>query len=231
MDFQYGDAFEQFPMAEGEIWQGGECFAMVGDVQRGDLPGFLKQIPPVHVVYSDPPWNSGNATAFRTKAHREAKVDFARFMDDWTRAVTATPAEIFFVEMGKQNIGLLVDVMKLHGVTEVGRWQTLYNAGGKYLPCYLWCGLRGRTLTGYPPFVGEPTDLHGEAVVHWALSQFNLPETGLLVLDPCAGLGMTFRVGIQLGLAVAGMELNERRLANVLVHLNRTGRKVVKVHG
>lgn len=216
MDYRtaYGDAYERFPLVERLVYKADDYYFMQGDLETSDLSLLLEASPPIDVIYSDPPWNAANATAFRTKALKGGKVHFPVFLETFCKSVTGTDAKVFFVEMGYKEVENLTTFMKRCGVEKVGVWNTFY---GPKNPTLLWLGVRD--FTHKPALVGSPTDMHGKDVVRWAFNQFGIAKDHLRVLDPCSGLGMTFDVGMEFGVPVTGMELAARRLANVAVNL------------
>lgn len=194
-------------VVEGQVYTAGEYRVMCGDVEAGDLPKVTT--PDIEVVYTDPPWNAGIATQFRGWAGKPRPVDFNTFLAKFCDALAHTTASIFYIEMGKGNIAVLRDLMFRHGVTEVGTWGTTYGESGKAL---LWCGTRRVTDWHLD---GTPEGLKGKPLIRWALSQFGIDQ-GRRVLDPCCGQGMTIQVCMERGIPATGMELNPKRIAQVL---------------
>ena len=59
---------EEYPVQDGDLWTAGPHRIACGDLERGDaldLLHNLKALP--DIVYTDPPWNAGNAASFRRR--------------------------------------------------------------------------------------------------------------------------------------------------------------------
>ena len=92
------------------------------------------------------------------------------------------------------------------------RWTIFYGPRSKPLP---------NTLALYGPRDLELAvdGLHGEPVTREALR--TLVRPGMVVLDPCTGLGMTARLTHRFGGRFRGSEMNAARLARTEAWLRK----------
>ena len=80
--WNYGDAWEQFPIEQGEVWGIPANGSKVSVHNLFDpLPEFMKS---ADMLFVDPPWNQGNVNTFYTKAGR---TDYIKDFSDFERAL------------------------------------------------------------------------------------------------------------------------------------------------
>ena len=110
-----------YPVQPGEVWRADHHVLACGDLEQGDGLRLIERAGRPDLIYCDPPWNPGNAAAFRTKAGMPRRVDFSGFL---IRLLTVTrhADRDVFVEMGLQNAGLLVELAEAHGARLIRRW-------------------------------------------------------------------------------------------------------------
>jgi predicted methyltransferase len=99
------------------------------------------------------------------------------------------------------------------GLERRRRWPILYGAKKKPLP---------NTVSLYGPRDVEvvlPDPPHGEPVTQAILGAVVRP--GMVVLDPCTGLGMTARLTHRFGGVFRGTELNPVRLERTAAWLRK----------
>lgn len=209
-------AWRRYPVLPGELWAVGPHLLLCGDLERHDHRRLLEGRA-VDVMYADPPWDAGNARAFRTKAGDGRRVDFPALLAavaDATRFVRA----VVFLEMGLRSFDLMVSTMQGAGLHTAGQWLVWYGRPPR--PNMLWAGARGPVHAWRSDVIVDGKG--GEPVPEWALS--HAERSGWkTVLDPCIGLGMTARVAHRHGLQVLGMELHPKRLAVTIAWLARRG--------
>ena len=207
MKWQYGNAWEQFPIEAGEVWglENGSRVA-VHDIFN-PLPSFMLD---ADLLFVDPPWNKGNLTAFYTKARRMDYVqdfgDFERILFQRVRDVNPTTC---YLEVGFQAVDRwqqeLCDLYPY-----VQRWETMYYRRHR---CYV---LRGSH--------GGPTsqNYHGvdEADVIKSVGQ---TENYTIFGDLCMGRGLVGLSAYKAEKPFVGTELNKRRLAVLLQKLCKLG--------
>lgn len=210
MDWTYGDAGDRFPMKRGEVWCiDGSLFA-VGDLERGDLRPFVEfaaasGCAPT-ALYSDPPWDKGNARSFRTKAFGKAEsrpVDFMGSLIPRVLDACALVSGPCAIEMGLKHMGVVCDMAaKLFGNITVSS-ITYYKKN----PCWLLLFHSGVGAVPDPTlFDGQDDELTPGIFLD------SLPRTAV-VLDPCAGRGLTPFSASSRGRGSVSMELNPRRLS------------------
>lgn len=227
----YGDAWERFPIEYGEIWEAGAnrlacydalSFGVYQDMGLGN--GF------VDMVYTDPPWNKGNINAFRTKAEMSHWTQsFEKWLDSLLGVIYHYAQGPVYVEMGKDTIELLSRLAAKHHIREIEVIPITYYHRH---PAWLFYG---SAYHDYPARLdhGSLNGLDDEDTPREAIKQ-EYPKT---ILDPCIGRGGTARAAWQVQkekIQVYGVELNKRRLANVLAFYAEQGlnpRRVGKVTG
>jgi hypothetical protein len=169
------------------------------------------------VEYSDPPWGPGNQQYWHTMRERGAvpSTSWPVFLAAFCRACAAhrKPQAPVFVEMGMRWVDELDGAMAAVGLARRRRWSILYGPKKKPLPNAL--SLYGERDVE----VVMPDPPHGEPVTRAVLEAVVRP--GMLVLDPCTGLGMTARLTHALGGAFRGTEMNTVRLERTAAWLRK----------
>jgi len=211
--YKYGNAWESFPCEPGQVWSAGPHRFMVANLLEDSLAPVL-QGQTVDCLYSDPPWNLGNETRFRSHVGLERNVHFNEFLDGFIAVCKYTcPTGHLFIEMGKQHVELLENKLRTAGGKVLQRVDAFYNGYGETRPTHLVCATFGQAR------LKEliPNGIKGEPLTDLALSLTDAK----VVFDPCIGLGMTARYCHFQDKACVGSELNPRRLANVLEWFSR----------
>lgn len=191
-----------------------------GDITAG-AASHLMRGELADVIYSDPPWGPGNQKFWHTKnvmgsAPRTTWDDFLRTFCRIC-ATHRKPDAPVFVEMGLRWVDQLIHEMASVGLPEQGRWSILYGSRKAPLPNVL-CLFGSR-----PVNVAMPDPPYGEPITRAALEA--VVRTGMVVLDPCTGLGMTARITSSLGGVFRGTELNAARLARTAAWLEKRARR------
>ncbi len=200
----------------------GKHSLLCGDITAGavdDLMGDER----AGVIYSDPPWGPGNQQYWHTMRERGARPrtswpDFlAAFCGVCARF--RAPGAPVFVEMGLRWVDDLHLAMRQVGLEPRRRWEITYGPKKKPLPNML-------SLFGEQDVEVDLSNRHGEPATRAILSAVVKP--GMIVLDPCTGLGMTARITHELGGLFRGTEMNATRLARteswLRAHQERGGR-------
>lgn len=160
------------------------------------------------VIYSDPPWGPGNQKYWHTMNRRGTlpRTSWDVFLDVFCKlcAQNRKHDAPVFIEMGLRWVDDLDNAMDAVGLQLVKRWNIYY--GPKSKPLMNTVALYGASC----PHVVLPEPPHGEPVTMAILS--TVVKLGMLVLDPCAGKGMTARITHRLGGVFYGAEMNQRRL-------------------
>jgi len=180
----------------------------VRDVMGGEL---------ADVIYSDPPWGPGNQQYWHTMNVRGSvpRTSWGEFLHAFCRACAEhrTQDAPVFVEMGLRWVDELVAAMAAVGLPLQRQWRCLYGQKKKpHANMLSLFGPRDIPVTMPDPPFGEP-------VTRAALEACVRP--GMIVLDPCTGLGMTARITHTLGGRFRGTELNPARLERTAAWLRR----------
>lgn len=213
----YGDAGDRIPVAGGELWAVGDHRVLCGDLEEGaaTLALAVAGQPPT-LAYTDPPWNAGNARAFRTKAAVDGPqgrpVDFVALLDRVLQAARSSGE--LWCEMGAGTVDVLRQRAQAAGAEVLGGWPITYY---RRQPCRL---LRISWPPHPPPLSASPAGLDDAHTPAWVIHRRTKP--GQLVLDPCCGRGLTGVAAARLGRRFLGIELAPRRAAVTLDRLART---------
>ncbi len=180
----------------------------VVDLMTGDL---------ADVSYTDPPWGPGLLQMFATQLAPGSapRLSWPRFLGVLAASLAACtkPGCPIFVEMGWRWVYDLDAAMASHGLDLRRRFPTTY--GPARGPCPATLSLYGDCSAT----IALPDPPHGEAVTRAVLGAVVRP--GMVVLDPCTGLGMTARVTHNLGGHFRGLELVPARLEKTATWLRR----------
>lgn len=189
---------------------------LCGDITAGAVEQLLGE-ELVDEVYSDPPWGPGNQQFWHTMRERGSapRTSWTDFLAAFCGACSAhrKPSAPVFVEMGMRWADELDAAMLAVGLPRQQRWVVTYGPKKKPLPV---------TLNLYGPQSIEvvmPKSAHGELVTRSVLEATVRP--GMLVLDPCTGLGMTARWTHRLGGRFRGTEMNASRLERTAAWLRK----------
>jgi len=214
-----------FPVQHGDVWQAGPHIIACGDLEAGDFSRLLRMHDVVpDLVYCDPPWNAGNAAAFRTKAGVARKVDFYDFLVTLCTCIAPTTRDVF-LEMGKQQLPTLLAISEGMGATCLNTWPITYY---RKHPCRLvhlrWNEDR-HDLPQLPDFDGMDDDDTPLAALGACM------RVDDVVADPCTGRGLTAVTVAKLGGRFVGLELSPFRMSCALHKLAQLGHTVTPHHG
>ena len=205
----YGDAWEYFPIAFGQIWGLANGSRVAVHNIFDPLPDFMAQ---ADLIFVDPPWNLGNLNTFYTKAGRKDYLaSFVPFADALFRRIAKISPQTCYIEIGNQNVDNFIDRMGLlYPVLQ--RWPVTYY---RKHPTWIIRGSLSPT----------PLDLTGidEACCIQIIAQSEIYET---IGDLCMGRGLVGLAAYAAGKPFVGTELNPRRLAVLLQKLAQRGATV-----
>ncbi len=211
--WNYGDAWEQYPIEPGEVWgvtATNSCVAVHNIFEP--LPAFMRR---ADLLFVDPPWNKGNINSFYTKAGRSDYLDdFSIFEQVLFQRIAEIAPRTCYLEVGFQA----VDKWQAQLSTlypHIQRWDVLYYRRN---PCHI---LRGSQV-GELDF--DYTGMDEAKVIYTA----GAIETYTVMGDMCMGLGLVGLSAHAAGKSFVGTELNKRRLANLLQSLAKQGASVEK---
>lgn len=213
MKWEYGNAWEEFPIEAGEVWGIPANGSRVSVHNIFDpLPDFMLA---ADLLFIDPPWNLGNINSFYTKAGRTDYLDrFTDFSDTLFERINQIGAETVYIEIGNQNVDDFysrLGEMYLHRQ----RWPVVYYR--KY-PTWI---VRG-SEAGLIDYDFSGID---EAECIKIIARI---EKYRVIGDPCMGQGLVGLAAHHAGKPFVGTELNKRRLANLLQKLAKKGANVSK---
>jgi hypothetical protein len=206
--WKYGNSWEEYPIKAGEVWVEGSTDSKlaVWDLFDG-LPDFMME---ADLIYTDPPWDTGNIRSFYTKAgldDRPTFTDFTRYLFDHLKAIEAPTC---YLEIGKRNVELFeAELKKLYPMVQV--WSVTYY--GKN-PSFL---VRGGQEKSSFCFTGHD-DAHTPR-----LAMEN--EWFSCVADLCMGRGLTAVTAFEMEQRFVGTELHPRRLACAIEKVAKEGGK------
>lgn len=210
LKWQYGDAWEQFPIEAGEVWGIPTNGSKVAAHNIFDpLPGFMLS---ADLLFVDPPWNQGNLNSFYTKAGRTDHQDsFQPFTETLFQRIHEIHPAVCYIEIGNQYVDEWQErLVAFYPVVQ--RWPVLYY---RKHPTNV---LRG----GYLPTAQNYTGMDEADVI----AHVGQHETYGAMGDLCMGQGLVGVSAYKAGKPFVGTELNKRRLANLLQKVAKLGAKV-----
>lgn len=222
-EWKYGPYWEEFPIDDGEIWRAGNNLVICSSILNGEaMSRFFKLTGPPAMCYVDPPWNQGNISSFYTKAKLIGVPVFGEFTTALLVLMKRYVRGTIFMEMGKQNVEEVEAQIVERGGTVFDVLETTYY---KKHPSRLICFSFESTLTLNQP---ELWKMNGEDDEHTPAMAIKA-EGAKSVVDFCCGRGLTGRTAHKNGVRFFGVELNKRRLANLLDFYNRQGLKPERI--
>lgn len=224
-DWNYGEDGLRFPVQPNQLWRVGQHWFACGDLQDGIGDRFLDAVRLFpDMGYSDPPWNKGNAKAFRTKAGLTGDVNFESLLESVVNQVRNCSLPVF-LEMGRSTVDLLATVVHRHGGGVLNRWGITYY--GKK-PCELIAVyFREKPAYALPDFTGKDDSKTPYMAIE-AVKKHSSKDV-FHVYDPCVGRGLTAEAAIQNGAIALGVELSPHRLSVTLSKVQRLTAEIPKL--
>jgi len=213
--WRYGDAGDEYPVSDGEVWACGDHVLACGDIHTGAWDTLIDRVGRPDIVYTDPPLSIGNEKAFRTKAGLDnADADFEALIRRIARPIPSCPH--VFVQAGDNHVddvsAWITDELDR---PERERWRITYYDEN---PCWL---LYFGIYTGFNADIDGCDD---SETPHLVIEEITRQSPAYLVADPCTGNdGLTTRAAVSNGCQFVGLELHPRRLANVVGWLETRG--------
>jgi hypothetical protein len=205
--WRYGDAGDRWPVQPGEVWAVGAHRVACGDVEEGAIEQLLAAwAEPVDLAYVDPPWNAGNARAFRTKAGLGRPVDYLRLVELIGLGIDHSGARYACVESGRGGEAEIRAALVRAGLRHVQSWDIVYYRT-RPARLHLLAGRGTPDPERLPAFHGVDDENTP------ALAVSTLARRGQTVFDPCCGRGTTAIAAHLAGCRFLGLELHPRRLA------------------
>lgn len=202
---------------------------LCGDITTGVIDRLMAD-ERADVIYSDPPWGPGNQQYWHTMRERGSapRTSWHDFLDVFAAVCAKHSKESspIFVEMGMRWADELAEVMSAHDLPMVRRWVMTYGPKSKPLPVTLGFFGRASERSDHESLADRvsasmPDPPHGEPVTANVLGEVVWP--GVVVLDPCTGLGMTARWTSKHGGSFRGSEMNAARLERTATWLGSRG--------
>lgn len=227
--WRYTGQHDSFPIAPGEVWAVDRHLFVCADAERQEQPWTLAGVrtETIAFVYADPPYSAGIARSYRTKAGvdggKGAPVDYPNLIQQFVAAARLNET-VAYVESGVKTVDQVADACQAVGAEITGRWNISFY--GKEPARLIAADFRPQPVNDHPDFEGvDDDDTPALAVAHWARRRPNG-----LVLDPCAGRGLTARTAQQSGYRSVNVELSPYRLAEAIASVARlTGTNPIRV--
>ena len=207
--FEYRGFYQNYDM-EGEIIIG------TGKVKVHDifepLPDFMK---PADCIFVDPPCNNGNLKSFYTKSDKLLKLDYPRFEKRLFDVIDEINPNHLFIEVFASNKESIFEKL-----------SERYGANIKEFPSYYYHKEDNKCWIYYAylkennfeiPFLDE------EKAIEFICGNLEFDT----IADPCMGKGLVGFYANKFGKKFAGTELNKKRLACLLEHINK-GKIIVR---
>lgn len=208
----YGDAWEKFPIEEGETWGLPNGSRVAVHNIFNPLPAFMRS---ADLLFVDPPWNLGNIKSFYTKAGRTDYVSaFSEFEGVLFERIGEVSPQICYLEVGFQAVDHWQEALgRLYPCVQ--RWNVTYY---RKHPCHILRGSASPTLCDY-------TGMDEEKVI----AAVGRDEQYGVMGDLCMGRGLVGLSAYAAGKPFVGTELNKRRLAVLLDKLAQRGADVRQI--
>lgn len=225
------DHGEDYPVNVNDHWQlAGHDYYCHDLEATSTWSSIVKQRQP-KMAYTDPPWNSGNAKSFRTKAG----VDGPNGRDvDINHLLTAilTPLKdlriLAYVETGLRNEKGLSTLVSALGGECSGVWRITYY---RRRPCLLFAAdFRIAPNEDHPDLTGMDDEQTPLTVFRHHLETGTL-QPGDLIVDPCAGRGLTAISAHSAGLRALTNELHPNRVSSALAKVAQATNQIPFLKG
>lgn len=204
----------------GDVFVAGPHRFSCSDIEKENCCELLDIPEKIYMVYSDPPWNPGNAKMWRTISKLDGgvgrAVNWDNFLSSLIKCILFPNPEHIFIESGvKQTQEFIEHALKNGFPAYQKTWNVFYNYTHPNRISYF-----SNTNT----FSGNPWGMKNEPMTRHVFE--HLAESGKIVFDPCIGLGMTARMAHNFNMICYGNELNPKRLEKTLLWLANKGYEV-----
>lgn len=217
-DWTYGDEGKAFPVKEGEIWKAGQHLFACSDVMESSLFGDLLMAaatPRPTLLYCDPPWGQSLLNSFRSKA------GFDKATYRWEQLYRV------IADLGHHsNIPVWIegskptsrDGLKIPGA--IASHSMAWPVSMSWEITYYRKNLSGLYYAGTRPvpfsLINLLTGMDDDFTPGTVMSAYG--PTGV-VIDPCAGRGVTSRQAQKAGWGSVNNELNPFRVSAALARI------------
>ena len=171
----------------------------------------------VRILYSDPPWGTGNLKYWATINKKMTGKEFSpltydKLLDRIKDLSIKYVDGHVFIEVGVKWEDEVTQHMASY-LTNIQSFVTLYRSGSKILPCILMYGSTNQKYK-FDTQIYNPTNQTGQEVAKNCIKA--VAEEGAIVLDPCCGMGYTARAAIASKMRFRGNEFNSTRLQKTI---------------
>jgi len=213
----------EFEVHAGDIFMVGRHKFLCGDIEKDECCELLEIPSKIYMVYSDPPWNPGNARMWRTLSrldgHSGRKVNWDRFVARFCEHIIYSNPDHIFVEMGVKQTPNYINAVLENGFPDFREgWNVFYNYVHPNKILY---------FSNIGGFTGNPEGMKNEPMTRHVFE--HIAKQDEIVFDPCVGLGMTARMAHRFKMTCYGVELNPMRLKKTLLWLLKHGYEVNKI--
>ena len=198
----------------GDVFSAGKHRFSCADIEKDDVCKLLDIPKKIYLVYSDPPWNPGNARMWRTLSKIDGetgrKVEWTDFVNRFCITANQPQPDHIFIEMGvRQSMDFISSAINIGFPRFKREWNVFYNYTHPNKLLY---------FSDIKEFTGNPEGLKNEAMTEHVFEHISKQRE--IVFDPCTGLGMTTRMAHRFGMVFYGNELNPLRLKKILVWMS-----------
>lgn len=208
-----------YPVQRGDRWTVAGHEFLCHDLEAASQwPAVVAERRPA-LAYTDPPWNAGNARSFRTKAGVDGEFGRQVDMNNLLKAILSPLRDLgllAYVETGKRDEKALSTLITGLGGTVTGRWGITYY--GRKPAVLVAADFRPTPNEIHPDLNGLDDDDTPGAVFAFHLAHGLLRE-GDVVVDPCAGRGLTAASAHCRGLRSLNNELHPNRVSSALAKI------------
>jgi len=193
-----------------------------GDVTKG-IDDLMKG-ESADIVYSDPPWGTGNVKYWHSINKRQTGdvttgQDYSEFLNSVFGVIKRYAKNIVFIEGGNQWINQEIETARKFGMRLHTTIDLNYRAGSKLLPMHLNIFYKNERPKVSQEYLAELGASMGAKTARLAIAPF--AKKGGIILDPCCGMGYTAKAGVFHGMHFRGNELNSHRLSKTKAFLNK----------
>lgn len=195
-------------------------------VRHGDLmdESFHElNIPPVDIIYSDPPWGQGNLNYWQTlnakmNGAEKRSIDYGAFIERVFGVAAIYTKNLFFLEYGVRWRSDIKRLGEKFNFVDNGTIKTRYKSGSKFYPLDL------HVFSKIPvelscPYLDSVAGTRGYSTIQAAVKPFVVK--GGALLDPCCGMGYSAKIAKDNGMIFYGNELNLKRLNKTIKRLEK----------
>ena len=176
------------------------------------------------IMYCDPPWGPGNLKYWATINRKMTGLEVEQppleeFLSAIFNIATQYVEHYLLIEYGLRWSDELIITGEAAGFEHLELIPVHYRTGKDKRPLHLHLfGVNGATHPG-SKYKGAVQNTHGYETVQRAiggLASLSQLGPGLIVLDPCCGMGYTARAALEFRLRFRGNEFNEARLQKTI---------------